>query len=173
MGQKCQTDKTCEPEPFLFETCDDSLPQTAAESNKRSVTGRDAGSSPDTVKHSVTTLKHTSVQRQLRDPNRNRSFPKVTLDNRDGKELILCESDDLVFEFDCNATSGCGVRCWFVLSKKPKWCWRRRMLDCTTCTSGSNSAKRNTRRHAHVHERSYPFAIADPVLPGLTFCIQL
>ena len=35
----------------------------------------------------------------------------MTLDNRDGKELILCESDDLVFEFDCNATSECGVRC--------------------------------------------------------------
>ena len=35
-------------------------------------------------------------------------------DNRDGEEFILCESDDLVFEFDCKATSGCGVHYWCV-----------------------------------------------------------
>ena len=38
----------------------------------------------------------------------------MALDNRDGEEFILCESDDFVFEFDCKATSGCGVRYWFV-----------------------------------------------------------
>ena len=34
--------------------------------------------------------------------------------NGDGEELILCKSDDLVFELDCKATSGCGVHYWFV-----------------------------------------------------------
>ena len=29
-------------------------------------------------------------------------------------KFILCESDDLVFEFDRKATSGCGVHDWFV-----------------------------------------------------------
>ena len=134
MGQMCQTGKACEPEPFLLATCDHSLPHTAAESNERLVTGRDAGFSPDTGKHNVATSKDTSVQRQLRDSNRNRSFPKVTLDNRDDKELILCESDDLVFEFDCKATSGCGCTTGS-LSKKPGTCCPGRVLYCTTCHS--------------------------------------
>ena len=50
----------------------------------------------------------------MRDPKRNRSFSKAALDNRDGEEFILCQSGDLVFEFDCKATSGCGVHYWFV-----------------------------------------------------------
>ena len=37
----------------------------------------------------------------------NQSFSKVALDDKDDKDF--CVSDDLVFEFDCNATSGCGV----------------------------------------------------------------
>ena len=47
-------------------------------------------------------------------PKKNRSFSKVALDDRDGEEFILCESDNLVFEFDCKATSGCGLHYWFV-----------------------------------------------------------
>ena len=47
------------------------------------------------------------------------------------------------------------------LSKKPGTCCPRSVLYCTTCTGGSN-----TRRHAHVHERSY--TSCDPILPGLT-----
>ena len=46
----------------------------------------------------------------MRDPKRNRSFSKVALDNRDGEEFILRESDDLVFEFNCKATSGVTMR---------------------------------------------------------------
>ena len=47
-------------------------------------------------------------------PKKNRSFSKVALDDRDGEEFILCESDDLVYEFDCEATSGCSLHYWFV-----------------------------------------------------------
>jgi len=76
----------------------------------------------------------------------------VAQGNRDGEEFILCESDVLVFEFDCKATSGCGVHYWFV-KQEARTCCPRSVLYCTTCTGGSNSAKRNTWRHAHVHER--------------------
>ena len=116
-----------------------------------------------------------NFNRQIR-LKRNWSFSKVALDNRDGEEFILCEFDDLVFEFDCKATSGCGVHTTGSLSKKPGTCCPRSVLYCTTCTGGSNSADRNTRRHAYVHERSYAscetwssFTWADL----LTFGVQL
>ena len=41
----------------------------------------------------------------------------MALDNRDGEEFILCESDDLGFEFDWNATCGCGVHYCFIKQK--------------------------------------------------------
>ena len=100
----------------------------------------------------------------------------MALDNKDSEELILCESDDLVFEFDCKATSGCGVHYWFVKQEARNMLSEDCAIYCTTCTGGSNSAERNTRRHAHVHERSYTscetwssFTWADL----LTFGVQL
>ena len=104
----------CQPEPVLFASCDDSLIEPAVELDERFIKGRDAGFSVDTVKDYVATLTDRSVQRRLREPKRNQSFTKVPLDNRDGEEFILCESDDLVFEFNCKATSGYGVHYWFV-----------------------------------------------------------
>lgn len=38
----------------------------------------------------------------------------MALDKSDGKEFIMGESVDLVFELDENATSGCGVHYWFL-----------------------------------------------------------
>ena len=104
----------CQPEPLLFAACDDSLTHPAAELDERFIEGRDAGFCVDIIKDYVATLTDRSVQRRLRDPKRNRSFSKAALDNRDGEEFILCESGELVFEFDCKATSGCGVHYWFV-----------------------------------------------------------
>ena len=99
---------------FFFAACEDSLTHPTAEFDERFIKGRDAGFSVDIVKNYVATLTDRSVQRRLRDPKRNRSFFKVALDNRDGEEFILCESDDLVFKFGRKATSGCRLYYWFV-----------------------------------------------------------
>ena len=99
---------------LLFASCEDSLTHPTAEFDERFIKGRDTGFSVDIVKDYVATLTDRSVQRRLRDTKRNRSFSKVTLDNRDGEEFILCESDDLVFKFGRKATSGCRLHYRFV-----------------------------------------------------------
>ena len=71
------------------------------------------GVSTNTVRDYDATLTNRSVQR-LRNQNRNQSFSNVALDNRDDKQVLLCESDDLVIEFDCNYKRGSGVPYWFV-----------------------------------------------------------
>ena len=75
----------CEPEPLPFAECEDSLTHPTAELDERLIKGRDAGFSVDIVKDYVATLTDRSVHRRLRDPDRNRSFTKAALDNRDGK----------------------------------------------------------------------------------------
>ena len=144
-----------------FAACDDTLTYPAAELDKRFIKGRDGGFSVDIVQDYVATLTDTSVQPRLRDPKRNGSFSKVALNNRDGEEFI-------------KATSGCVARTTCSLSKTPGACCPRSVLYCTTHTGGSNSAERNTRTHAHVHERSYThLARPDPLLPGLTLSVHL
>ena len=75
----------CQPEPLPFAECEDSLTHPTAELDERFITGRDAGFSVDIAKDYVANLTDRSVHRRLRDPDRNRSFSKVELDNRDGK----------------------------------------------------------------------------------------
>ena len=151
MGQTCQTCVGFVNQCRFVLRC----VTTTAELDEQIMKGCDARFSLDIIKDYAATLTDRSVQRRLRDPKRKRSFSKVALDNRDGEEFILCESGDLVFEFDCKATSGGGVHTTGSLSKKPGTCCPRSVLHCTTCTCGSNSAERYIRTHAHVHERSY------------------
>ena len=107
---------------------------TTAELDEQIMKGRDARFSLDIIKDYAAALTDRSVQRRLRDPNRNRPFSKVALDNRNDEELIPCESEDLVFEFDCKATSGCGCTTGS-LRKKPETCCPRWVIYCTTCHS--------------------------------------
>ena len=62
--------------------------------------------------------------------------------------MILCESDDLVFELDCEATSGCGVRYWFVKQEA-------RNVRSQECAILYNLHRWRQLDRAHVHERSY------------------
>ena len=155
----------CQPQPLLFAACDDSLTHPTAELDEGFIRGRDAGFSVDIIKDYVATLTDRSVQRRLRDPKRNRSFSKVALDNRDGEEFILCESDDLVFEFDCKATSGCGVHYWFVKQEH-----EHAVLGvCYTVQPAQVEATRQSAIHGRTRTREAThFVRPEPVLPGLT-----
>ena len=58
----------------------------------------DLGYDTNVVKNYVSTLMDPSVQRRLRNENRNKNFRKVALDIRRGQKLLLFESDDIVLE---------------------------------------------------------------------------
>ena len=82
------------------------MPDTACHagaeaSDERFTKARDAVFSTNVVRDYVATLTDRSVPRRLRNQNRNQSFSKVALDTREGKDK-LCESDDLVGEYDCH-----------------------------------------------------------------------
>ena len=66
-------------------------------------------------------------------------------DNRDGEEFILCESDDLVFEFNCKATSGCGVHYWCVKQEA------RNMLSEERAVLTVQPAQLEATRHSAIH----------------------
>ena len=81
--------------------------------------------------------------------------------------MILCESDDLVFELDCEATSGCGVHYWFVKQEarnmRSEECAILYNLRTTRQGAIDRGTRTCTREATHL-------ARPDPVLPGLT-CI--
>lgn len=54
-----------------------------------------------TIKETVASIRDRSLQRRLKDSDRNNSFRKVALDSRHGKKHLLLESDDIVLILDC------------------------------------------------------------------------
>ena len=55
-----------------------------------------------TIRNYVGSLKDRTVQRALRNTNRNNSFKTVVLDKSDNKSKLICETDDFVFVSDCS-----------------------------------------------------------------------
>ncbi len=55
-----------------------------------------------TIRNYVGSLKDRTVQRALRNTNRNNSFKTVVLYKSDNKSKLICETDDFVFVSDCS-----------------------------------------------------------------------
>jgi len=68
------------------------------ELDPRVTKARELGYEAGVVESYVSTLMDKSLQRQLRNTNRNNSFLKVALDSR-GERKLLFESDDIVLEY--------------------------------------------------------------------------
>ena len=142
----------CEAETLLFAACKDSLTHPTAEFDERFIKGRDTGFSVDIAKDYVATLTDRCIPRRLRDPKRNRSFSKVTLDNRDGEELILC---GLMISFSNSiAKRQVGVSCSTgLLSKKPGTCCPRSVLYCNLHSWKQRGRAQYTEARAHARRK--------------------
>ena len=62
---------------------------------------REAGHDVDIIKDCVSELTEKSLQRKLRDEERNLKFKNV-LSSKDNANTLLCESEDMVFQCDWN-----------------------------------------------------------------------
>eukprot|EP00745_Piridium_sociabile_P042767 TRINITY_DN865_c0_g1_i1.p1 TRINITY_DN865_c0_g1~~TRINITY_DN865_c0_g1_i1.p1 ORF type:complete len:303 (+),score=67.47 TRINITY_DN865_c0_g1_i1:174-1082(+) len=73
-----------------------------------------AGFNTRGVKNYVATLTDRSVQRRLRDKQRNTSFRKAVLHRCEDVNRLLFESDDIVLEYPCDSRSEEDWSYWFV-----------------------------------------------------------
>ncbi|KAL8562252.1 hypothetical protein ACOMHN_037208 [Nucella lapillus] len=73
------------------------------------IDGFDAG----TVKNYVATLTDRSLQRRLRNQNRNNAFRRVVLQSDDA-DLLLFESDDIVLEYSLHPSSNDTYAFWYI-----------------------------------------------------------
>ena len=89
-----------------------------------------AGFDTGIVKRYIASLTDRSVQRHLRDRNRNKTFQKVTLHRSDDSDVLLYDSDDIVLEYTCDSNAD-DCTYWFVKQKEKLMLCEERLKLCS------------------------------------------
>eukprot|EP00745_Piridium_sociabile_P042770 TRINITY_DN865_c0_g1_i5.p1 TRINITY_DN865_c0_g1~~TRINITY_DN865_c0_g1_i5.p1 ORF type:complete len:300 (+),score=74.57 TRINITY_DN865_c0_g1_i5:174-1073(+) len=109
-----------------------------------------AGFNTGSVHKYVATLTDRSVQRRLRDQQRNKLFRKTVLHQSQDRNMLLCESDDIVLEYSCDSPDGGLVMYWYVKQDQ------KNMLgeECVKLANLRKGKRSNNTQHAETQARA-------------------
>eukprot|EP00745_Piridium_sociabile_P042769 TRINITY_DN865_c0_g1_i4.p1 TRINITY_DN865_c0_g1~~TRINITY_DN865_c0_g1_i4.p1 ORF type:complete len:296 (+),score=72.21 TRINITY_DN865_c0_g1_i4:174-1061(+) len=114
------------------------------------IDNRVAGFNTGDVRKYVATLTDRSVQRRLRDQQRNKLFRKTVLHQSQDRNMLLCESDDIVLEYSCDSPDGGLVMYWYVKQDQ------KNMLgeECVKLANLRKGKRSNNTQHAETQARA-------------------
>ena len=73
----------------------------------------EAGYNVEDITSHVGSITNRKQQKLLKNPQRNKAFKKSVVDRRDGKDILICMSDDIVLHCNCATRQ----RGWFIKSR--------------------------------------------------------
>ena len=115
---------------------------------------RVAGFHTGIVKDYVATLTSWSVQRRLRDKHRNHDFRKFVLGQSENyRNILICESDDLVLELPTDSPSENGGLFWYVKQEELHMLQEERD-KLRALQTGQPIANISNSRHAQTQARA-------------------